>query len=768
MAGNRQAFEIAMDQGHSAAWEQSWDLAQDYYRRALTEFPDNPQALVSLGLALFELQMDEEALRCYLKAARLAPDDPMPAEKISQLYQRMGNSQRASQAALHSAELYLKNYDLRKTTEAWERVTQLQPDDPKAYARLAAVYERSGEKERATDAYLALARLQQAAGDLDQAAASVERAIAIEPASPQALQFQSLLKASQPLPAVSRKPVQAFSTQAKQFNQVPLPPDDSELDPVESTSQQAVRTLASLLFESAEMDLAPQNGSQPFDPLMPVATGQLSASDRRGLFLHLSQLIDLQTRSDYEAAAGELQKAVDLGLAHSAVAFDLGYLSARCGRPESAIAYLQPALDHPDFEFGARLLSGILYQQMDLATEASLEYLEALKLADLQISSPTARESLRQQYDALIEAFRLQPAQEIQARLVADTHALLMRPDWRDQLQRAHSQLSEPGLPRPLAEVLTMAGGNRLITTLARVREMKAGRHIRSAMEEVYFALDIAPLYLPLHTLTAELLVDLGEIQPAIEKLKIIARVYSMRLQSSQAIALHRKVIELAPIDVDVRKVLISELISSGQVDEAAQQMIRLAEVYMSLADLAQARSTYENILRLEGFSRIGLNARIDVLKRLADIDLKSLDWKHAVRVYEQVRALQPEDEEARYQLVQLSFRLGQDNRAVKELAEYVKILNNYGSHSQVLVLLEEFARDFPEKIPLRRLLAEAYCQQGNSTQAIAQLDWIGEELLSKGDRLGAIGCIQQIISLNPPNKTDYELLLSQLNPGKS
>ena len=132
MAGDAQVFQDAIDQGHSAAWDGSWDLAVNLYRQALEEYPDHPQALVSLGLALFELGSDEQALNCYMKAARLRPEDPMPMEKISQLYKRLGNLDRASQAALHSAELHLKNRDLKKAVEVWERAQRLKPDDHSA------------------------------------------------------------------------------------------------------------------------------------------------------------------------------------------------------------------------------------------------------------------------------------------------------------------------------------------------------------------------------------------------------------------------------------------------------------------------------------------------------------------------------------------------------------------------------------------------------------------------------------------------------------
>ena len=49
MPGNEQAFQEAVSQGHSAAWDQQWDKAAVAYQQALVEFPDNPKALTSLG-----------------------------------------------------------------------------------------------------------------------------------------------------------------------------------------------------------------------------------------------------------------------------------------------------------------------------------------------------------------------------------------------------------------------------------------------------------------------------------------------------------------------------------------------------------------------------------------------------------------------------------------------------------------------------------------------------------------------------------------------
>ena len=55
MPGREDIFQKAMNEGHSAAWDQEWDKAVAAYRQALQEFPDHPKALNSLGLALYQL-----------------------------------------------------------------------------------------------------------------------------------------------------------------------------------------------------------------------------------------------------------------------------------------------------------------------------------------------------------------------------------------------------------------------------------------------------------------------------------------------------------------------------------------------------------------------------------------------------------------------------------------------------------------------------------------------------------------------------------------
>jgi tetratricopeptide (TPR) repeat protein len=78
MSGQEKHYQQAMNQGHSAAWEQDWGQAASYYRQALDDKKDDPQALINLALALFKMGEYQKSLQYYLLATKVAPNDPVP------------------------------------------------------------------------------------------------------------------------------------------------------------------------------------------------------------------------------------------------------------------------------------------------------------------------------------------------------------------------------------------------------------------------------------------------------------------------------------------------------------------------------------------------------------------------------------------------------------------------------------------------------------------------------------------------------------------
>ena len=75
-------------------------------------------------------------------------------------------------------------------------------------------------------------------------------------------------------------------------------------------------------------------------------------------------------------------------------------------------------------------------------------------------------------------------------------------------------------------------------------------------------------------------------------------------------------------------------------------------------------------------------------------------------------------------------------------------------------------SNEYPDRIPVRRRLADFYKQLGRIEDSIKQLDALGDLLLEAGDRAATIQTVEMILALNPPNKDDYEEVLKQLRNG--
>jgi tetratricopeptide (TPR) repeat protein len=768
MPSNEEIFQKAMNQGHSYAWDQEWSKAATSYRKALEEFPDQPKALSSLGLALLQSQQFDEALQIYQRVAQISSTDPVPFERIAQLSERLGQLKQASEAAMKAAELYLKNRDVEKAIENWGHVTMLNPEHILARSRLAMTHEKLGHRQQAVTEYLAVASLLQRGGNLEKATELVARVMKMAPASAEAKQAQSLLRAGQLLP----KPVRPrggtaplMMSQVKQLNP-PTIPVASSLDPIAEARQKALTTLAEVLFDYS--DESPSAQTRRGLSAIVKGTGQLSLhqAEQTKIVMHLSQAIDAQTKNQEVLAADELEGALEAGFDHPALYFNLGLLRSETERTESALRYLGHGVKHIDFALGARLMMGKILNKMGRINEASVEYLEALKQADSMIVSEEYADEIRQLYEPLIEAQAADTDETSQLRLCKNVQELLMRPDWRDHLLKARKQLPKAQAgetPLPLAEIIIQAQSSQVLDAISQVNQLARQGQLRSAMEEAFQALQSAPTYLPLHSLIGDLLVREGHVEEAIAKYTVIATAYGVRGEANQATKMLRRVTELAPMDLAARMRMIDQLIARGEVDEAINEYLEVADIYYRLAELDMARKTYTNALRVVQQANADRSWNVHILQRMADIDMQRLDWKQAMRVFEQIRTLRPDDRSVRKNLIDLNLRLAQQPQAIAELDNYLSYLNTNGKSEQIIPFLEELVKENEDRIILRRALAEQYKQAGQTEQAIAELDAIGEVLVEEGKIDEAMNTIQQILLMNPPNAEDYQKLLQQL-----
>jgi tetratricopeptide (TPR) repeat protein len=771
MANDIANFQTLMDKGHSAVWDQNWPEAAEVYSQALSENPDDPMGLASLGLAYFQLKKYEEALQTYQRLIILTPDDPMPYERISQIYEHVGMLNEAIKCYLQTAELQLKARDIDRAVDNYYDMIRLDPLNQAAHTRLAKIFDKMGRKDQAVTEFIALAAILQNAGDPVKAMQVASLAQQVSPDSSEARLAIAQLKSGSKLPLPERKKGGTGPVRMAQVRGMEAAPTSSipevNYDPFIEAKLAALKEMAGLLFEQNDDSHSSGRGSQRSLHVLTRGTGELSAeqSDRKRIQLHLSQAIDLQTSGQDDRSVVELERAIDLGLNQSAAYYLVGLLIKEQD-PQKSMKYLQRSVRNPAYALASFLLIGQIYEQSGQLKEASINFLQALRLADATTVPPNEAEELMQLYDPIFES-SLQVSQDKDLLNLCDViNNQLMRTDWRAYLKAARAQLPPQPAgspPMPLAEMLMESTSSQMVESLALVKKLTSEGKLRTAMEEAFHALIYAPTYLPLHIQIGEILITEGHIAEAVEKFLLISRLYTIRGETAQAIRLLYRVTKLASMDFSVRNSLINLLKSIGRNDDAIQQYMELAHVHYTLGELDEARTTYANALSLSHQSSTARDWSVQILNKLADIELQSLNWKEAIKVFEQLRSLQPLDSSTRSMLIDLYLRLGLTPAALNELDAYLKLLDAENQSSAAEKFLDDLLKERPDNSDLQKRMAGYFIARDDVSRAVEKLDALAERLMNEENVQGAISTVNQIIALNPPNRADYEKLSNEL-----
>jgi len=235
-----------------------------------------------------------------------------------------------------------------------------------------------------------------------------------------------------------------------------------------------------------------------------------------------------------------------------------------------------------------------------------------------------------------------------------------------------------------------------------------------------------------------------------------------MRNRPRRAVEVYRRALVVAPMNVRIREKLIGLLIDQGETDLALEQYLALGESYYRLARVDEALEKYE-----EARSVVPRATRTDwevkILHRMADLHMQRVQWDRAVEIYERIRELSPDDDEACLRLVDLGHKLGQQNKALKELDGLIIRWGKEREHDKVVKTLRELVDSNPQDIRLRSRLGMAYVEAGMKDEAIAELDTLGELQLEAGLKQDAMDTLRTIISLEPPKVEEYTRLLRNL-----
>lgn len=741
MAGNRDAYEQAMNAGHNAAWDQEWMLAIQSYGRAIQEFPDDPEAHIHLGLALLEVGRLPDALKVYSRAHQLAPQDPIPLEKSADVLERLGRQREAAQQYINVAEIYFSQRDLDKTIANWERATRLTPGLVAVHGKLAQLKERIGDNAGAVRQYLILAYHFQRLGDNEKALKSAQRALRLEKSNSQVLNTIRALESG---------------------HAIGLPPDEHIPSGRQSESSLDGRSLGS---DAVEDNVLGPLGEAMTTSLTMVAYDVMESGNLDAAASDALQAMEFQ-RQGLQAEAIKAYQKASTRLTYPALKLNLGGLLLREGNHEDAVRLLTEALREPKLEAGAYHGLGQAYFHLRQYGKAANSLIQAMRAVDS--GQALSQEEIFEQtnvYEPLLKTLEGRD-EELLLLICRRFQRLLQGKEWHIRVAETRRQIEETMRDQGIEgafEILVASHGDELTEAISRIDRYYRQNLLTLAMDEAHHAIEVSPHYLPVHTRMAEIMMREGRLRQAINKYTAIAKTYLVRGEYDRSSAILTQVLQMAPLDINVRQSLIELLETEQRWNEAIDQYIELADTYNQLGSFEQSRDTFGVAERLARRVAAPGETIVRIKHRMADIDQMRLDMRRAQKGYEEILQLAPEDERAHRMLVDLNYRQGNHIEGIRRLDQLLGIWARSRQLNKITQLLEELVTLYGNDTGLRSRLAAIYRQIGRKPDAIVQLDALGELQLEAGLHREAANTIRQIIALEPEGVEEYRRLLAQL-----
>ena len=744
MAGNRLRFDEAIQKASDFVWAERWNDAVVAYRRALAEFPDDVSALLGYAWALFSANSLDEALTVYERLTQLNPSDPGPYERIAEIREKRGEITLAAEMYFEAAQRYKGQNLGAKMTSSLESTVRLDKRNDRAWAELLQQYQQDRAVDKAVQAALWLAYLYQAK-HYDWAIEVCRQMQQFIPHEPRIGQTMMMLQSNRPLP--EPPPIgQGIGFDDAGWEKEEGEGEEEGGNPVDIARQRALAKLAESIFDE----------DKP----------QVQGLSQMEVDLLIGKAIDAQTRGDFQASQQSYEQLLDAGVSMSSIHFNLGLLYKEQMRFEDAIAQLMKSLSDPEYVLGSHFALGECYQAKGDFEPALKNFMEAVKIVDLATIQREQADDLIRVYEGLaqnlINTGESKRIQQLSETLVD----FLGRRGWEEESIKARKRLdglARSGIVLSLGELISLPGSEEILRSLALAQEYQRRHKTYNALEELFHTLSKAPDYLPLHHLLATLFKENGHLEEAIEKLHTIARTHEIRGEIPQALATYQEILQLSPLDVAVHKRVIDLFIQHGRIDDALRQYLEIADAYYQLAQPERSRETYAEALRMSPRGTDRQQWEVRILHKMADLDLQRLDWLAALKDYEEIIRIEPQDERAHLGLFRLYPRTGRAHLGVSALDKLLRIYLEGQKADKALAVLEDLIGGEPDNLPLRARAAQLYLNMGNRQKALEHLDVLGDLQLESGQKEAAVKTMEAILALNPENREAYATLYKEM-----
>lgn len=726
MSANKTAFQDALKKASNAAWDQRWETAIKEYRRALSEYPEDSSAHSGLALALQESNKLDEALLEYKFLAKMQADDPVPLARVATLFEKMGRKSDAVSAYVQLAEMYQQQKQMNKAVEAWRKASALEPERAEPHEKLAAAFTEAGHNAPAAREWIALGKLAQRGGDFGRAQQCVERALILEPDNTQARFMLNELTGT------------GGGSLAAQAG----------ASPVELARRSALSRLAASVL----------------DDKTPWRRGDSGGHNGADVDSLLARAIDAQQQGKTREAIELYEKILAAGMTRPEVQFNLAILYQNSLRHDDAIALLNQTVRAPQFAVASHFALGQSYRSQNKVDDALDHYVQAMKIVDLTNVNRAQADQVIRLYQSLSDSYHAKGDDDSAQKYRATLLDFLNSKGWQDKVREVRDHIATEaigGTPLSMQEVFETPESQKVIELLRFSDELMHDGKLYAAGELAYQAIELAPTYLPTHVQLAEIAVKAGRMQEAVQKYDMLAEAAEVRRDLPKAISFYKQALKLGTDDVTRRAKLINVLVQSGQLPEALAEYDNVGKGLEAAGQSQKAADKYTEALALAARAGVVGETITNLRRNLGVSYMRLREFPKALAVFQEIHDAQPNDDHVRYYLIELYFRTGQALMAETELDGLLERYTEAPQYAQAALL--SLAESFPDEPTIQRRLAQYYAATGDTAKAIELLDALGERLLETDRKTDAIGVIQDIIALNPPQVNDYRKLLLEL-----
>jgi tetratricopeptide (TPR) repeat protein len=657
---------------------------------------------------LFELEVEEGNPARIREAALtvLAFDEKRPSvrKQLAATLAELGQYEEAVRQWRLALDLFISEKNYAQAIECAERITSTDPKDVEAWERYAQLLALTGDEDAAQDALVHLANALVDKGDIERACRVLERVVEHSELDPsvreRALEvYRRCGVRAEILPEIVWL-AQYYLSRRNFTKAEELIREGLEIDPEDLTLLECRVELARRLGKTEEV---------------------------------LFRLRDLAQRyfnlGDKQKAAGMLAELVAEDPSLVDVRLELAHVYEELDQiPRAQEEYLEVVRQ--------KLEAGELEEAREIAEKAL-----AGKSAGTEFRARLAELFAGHRATELASRYFMQCAREaeehgnLERALVFLQRAADIRPKWTEPFQR-------------LADLALKA--NRpvdALNALERLSELLLDqKRLREAVDVFRQRIQLAPKEIEPRRALINLLEVLGERDALLQQLQEFANLLISRGDVEEAVEVYRQLTQLQPDDPAILNRYLELFAQVGNELEVLDDYQRLADLYIKKGQFQEATRTFEHILSIDRRQRdvrekfiqflqsAGQRSRaIAEMVKLAELCMSMGDYSGAVRWLANANALNPSDLNILELLAEAYARAGNTNAAAEH---YFKVARQCAATDpwRAVAACRRTLELEPDHRPTREIFSQLLMKVGERAEAAANALALAEILRNIGE----------------------------------